>query len=360
MVRKINKKVKKAKPEFRFMPTAEQIDEKIDNFIEHIRPLVGEEKADCFNEMVKDNSNLSFMPRAMAIIRAYNRVVAQNEFDDECDVEIAKAINDLLDEYKEKYIPKMSTIFYINLFAINKVISRYFKVNLYRKRFSVRNNNKLYLSDTYKKINSMIKNRPIQADKERVFEGVWNEKVIELSKMLDKILHRLDKYRETFIIPERVINEYERVKSTLQLEFSETKPLTKSEIKYIKRLFGETDLAKEVIKARGDSCTDFYKSEYNVIIDVYLYISLIEAKTNFDELIKELSIVTGNRFLAEDVAAQVKQVTDFIGVFIKNFDNLVCEGTDTFDNNIKNIIVTENKGTICAIGKKGSDAKCKK
>lgn len=360
MVRKINKKVKKAKPEFKFMPTVEQIDEKIDNFIKYIRPLVGDEKAEYFNEMVRDNSNLSFMPRAIAVIRAFNRVAANNEFDDGTDTEIIKVINELLDEYKEKYIPKMSTIFYINFFAINKIISRYFKVNLYRKRFSVRNNNKLYLSDTYKKINSMIKNRPIKSDKERVFEGVWNEKIIELSKKLDKVLHRLDKYRETFIIPERIINEFERVKSTLELEYSEVKPLTKFEIKYVKRLFGETELTKQVIDSRGDGCLDFYKSEYNVIIDVYLYVSLIESKTNFDELVKELYVVTGNKFLAEDVAMQVKEVTDFIGVFIKNFDNLVCEGTDFFDDKIKSIVVSEKEGTIYAIGKKRSDAKCKK
>ena len=346
MVRKINKKVKKEKPVFKFAPTVQQIDEQIDNFINFIRPLIGEEKTEMYSEMVKNNSNIHFMPKAMRLAHVYNQIGKKYEGNEKFNKDMIESLEELFKDFKENYFPKMSTILYMNLFALNKIVARYFKVNIYRKRFSAKNENKTYQPETYKKFNSLIKNRPIIADKEKVFEGIWIEKIVEISKKLDKILHRLDQYRETFIVEEKIIEEYKNVKKTLTLQFSETKPLNKSEKNYIKKIFGDTPLAEEVRRARTDEVTEIYKSEYNFIIDMYLYLTLIESESNYKFLIKELTMMTSNRFLAEDVEMQIREIVQLVHTFVKNFDNLVCEGEDKFDPMLKGFAVGEEKNIL--------------
>lgn len=330
MVRKINKKEKKKKPVMKFMPTTEQIDQYVSEFIEYLRNICPEETVNKFTCFTKDNSNVEFMQKAMILVRIFKRPDIPR--DEEFDRDIVINIKELIADYEKDYIPKMSTIVYLNLFALNKLISRYFKFNLYRKRFSKNNTNELYKSDTYKFISNMLNTKPIQADKERVFTGVWIEKSLELSKKLDKLLHRLDKYRETYIIPESIINEFDRVKNSLDYEYSTRKKLTNREVNYIRRIFG--DKADEIIAARNQDPEITYKAEYNFILDSLLYSIIATAGNNMEVLCRDITMVTGNRFLAEDVCNNVKEVVDKTSCFLKNFENLVCEGIDTYDENI--------------------------
>ena len=330
MVRKINKKEKKKKPVIKFMPTTEQIDSYIDELIEYLKGICPEETVKKFQCFTKDNSNVEFMQKAMILVRVFKRPDIPR--DEVFDRDLAENINEMITQYESNYIPRMSTIVYLNLFALNKLISRYFKFNLYRKRFSKNNTNEMYKTDSYKFISNMLNTKPIQADKERVFTGVWIDKSLELSKKLDKILHRLDKYRETYIVPKSIIDEFERVKKSLDYEYSVRKKLTNKEINYLKRIFGNK--ADEIIKTRNQDPEITYKAEYNFILDSLLYSIIATAGNNIEVLCRDITMVTGNRFLAEDVCNNVKELVDKTSCFLKNFENLVCEGIDTYDENI--------------------------
>ena len=332
MVRKINKKEKKKKQIIKFVPSTEQIDQYIDEFIDYLKTICDDkeliEKFACFT---KDNSNIEFMQKAMILTRIFKRV--DIEKDERFNNDMILKIKEMIVEYEKRYIPKMSTLVYLNIFAINKILSRYFKFNLYRKRFSKNNTNDLYKSESYKKISDMLCTRPIQADKNRCFTGIWNDKALDLSKKMDKLLHRLDKYRETYIVSKSIMDEFERIKKSLDYEFSEQHRLTKKEINYIRKVFGP--MADEIIKQKNEDPCIVYKAEYNLILDLLLYMITALGKNNMDFLYNDIATVSGNRFLAEDVVNNTKDVINKINCFTKNFENLVCEGIDTFDDNAR-------------------------
>ena len=360
MVRKISNKKelkqkkedkKKAKEVLRKNPvmTSEQIDKEIKENLDLIEKYLTEEEMKKIKLLTTDSSDPTTMARIFAVIKNIRDKNKNNELSDDFMVKSKEEIILSINQYEKEYIPTMTTMLYLSLLGINKSIGRYFSINYYKRNFSKDNKDYKYSNESYRLCNNMLKCYPIKLDKERVFVGAWEEKIKSLSKSLNKLLCRLDKFRDLYIIREVIEREFKELKDSIEtVEFSE-QVLSKKDCAYIKVVFGK-DKAEEMIKHYSKSPKERYPYEYNLIKNILFYNSTLLNEKNLSILRKELInatyLNTRNTFLADDIIQNVRNVFKEINTFVLNFNSLVSEGNELFDENIPLPVVRLNHNKV--------------
>lgn len=334
MVRKINKQKVKVKKNKIVLKSTEDIDRKIKLFMDTMKDVLTEEQHIKFEALTKDNSSIYFMEKAFNIIINFNNNI--DKIDVEGFIDNFKVDCELLIlEYEKKYNPKPITMFFCSLFALNKSISKYFRINEFKKRFTKESEDSLYLQSVYKFFNHNIPTNPIQISKDRVFTGVWEEKIKNISIKIDDMLCRLNQFRETYVIGDVLQREFNRSRQSLTYELKEERDATKVEIKKLERIFGNDEIGKQLLTEHLKKTHIKYKPEFNLLIDVVLFTTLISAPKNLSVLARDLQLMTNNFAYANNFASEMKALAIELAVFFNNFTNLVDNGIDTYDEKMQ-------------------------
>lgn len=245
-----------------------------------------------------------------------------------------KFIKEYVRKAEKEYVPGITTVFYMNYFAINKVVDRYFGINHFRKRFVKGNGNPLYLYrlEEYSEFYKSIKIKPIPRDKDRVFIGEWGYQVQKLSQELDYILNMLNQYRERFIGLKTLNNMFLTCKKTIVEKYEEFVPPTQEEIdKFVQA----TGMMPEIEDPRV-----LFPTEYNVIKEAIIHLGLNSEKKNLKMMEEVLTEGLNDKAKASHIIARIKEVNENIKVFLGNFEKLVETGDAKYDKKLKIISVS--------------------
>lgn len=314
-----------------------RINKQLDKALELIKINIGESYAKKMNFLTLNSAREEFLDKCIDILQTIyltyiNRknTITNIEDIETMSIEEINIVKDFIKLYEENFVPKATTLYFLNFFIINKILEKYFKKNYFKKRFSIENKS-IYNIEEYKKINKGFKTKTI--DKvDTYFTGEWEYQIDKIFKDLDYILDILNGYRERYIPIEECTRKYKKTKDSFNFTLDETNDYTKKEMKYINKIFKDFP---NIIESYNIPITKKYKNEYDVIIECMIYITLNSDKENLEFLEKSLIQVSGSKQKSKIIITQVKQVTDNIHIFLRNFEELVCDGKDTFDIKIK-------------------------
>lgn len=316
-----------------------EIDKQLNKAIELVEKNMGKLYSEKINYLTFPTAREEFLERAVMILKEiYVNYVTKKAISNKLegiDVEsITKEEKDVIIKfiklYEENYVPRITTIFYINFFNINKMLEKYFNKNYFKKRFSSKNTGILNIKE-YKNISSGIRIKHIEKP-DTVFTGEWEFQIDKIFKDLDYILNILNEYRERYIPVKQLNKEYQKTRNSFNTKIDEPVKLTKKEFKYLNKIF---KCNKEIIDSYNLSITEKYKTEYDTIIECMTYVALNSDKENLKYLENAIYDISASKQKTKIILTQIKQVTTNIHIFLRNFEKLVYDGDDTFDLTIK-------------------------
>ena len=352
MVRKIKngEKEKKVKNNIKPMSMKEKmiennrIDMQINKTLELVEKSMGKTYADKLNRLTMITGDSAFTERTMKLLldlyhvylvklQLYKKgkINIDPEYIDDINQDMIKIY---FKEYEEKYYPKITTIFYTNFFNINKMIDKYFGINLYKERFKEENKG-IFNIEEYKKMNMAIKTKKVIPN-EAGFTGEWGIQIGKISKELDYILGVLNTYREEYIYMPRLNKVYSDTRKTVKLTNEKIEPMDKKFEKLINRVFKNNPEVKESYYIPIE---EKYKNEHDFMVETMMYAALNEDNENLKYLEEALYYINGSKQKTKVLMDQIKSVNTNVHIFMKNFDKLVLHGDDHFDTTIKRAIL---------------------
>lgn len=314
-----------------------RINKQLDKALELVSKNVGESYSKKMNLLTLNSAREEFLDRCIDILQTIylTYINRKNILTNQEDIEIMSIeeiniVKDFIKLYEKNYVPKATTLYFLNFFIINKTLEKYFKRNYFKKRFNAENKS-IYNISEYKELNKGFKNKNIEKV-DTYFVGVWEEQIEKIFRDLDYILDVLNGYRERYIPIKECNKKYKETRDSFKTTPDEERIYTKKELRYIKKIFKEFP---DIIESYNIPIIEKYKNEYDTIIECMIYVALNSDKENLDLLEDSLVRTSGSKQKAKIIAKQAKQVTDNIHIFLRNFEKLVCEGDDTFDLTIK-------------------------
>lgn len=302
--------------------------------------------------LIKDDGNSGLLNEFYQAIKNITDETSDNELKN-----IAKKITDTIDEFEKNFAPRVITIMHLSFFAMNKVIERYFGFNFYKRNFRKENKN-IYSKYSYKMMNDSIITNPIVIDKERkdLFKGPWIKEIENLSKKINNILVKLDRYRETYYPSEKIKNNIKIIKKSCTFGRSNEDLYKENDDEYLIKVFGKDKLS-EMIKYYSIPIEERYKYENNFVLDLMFYSTLSSSDYHLKKAINELMFYNSdkNKFILENL------VNNEITTYALNFEALISSGDDNFIKNLKlpeiklaegntiiNIVFKDLKGSVSA------------
>lgn len=314
-----------------------RINKQLDKALELVSKNVGESYAKKMNFLTLNSAREEFLDRCIDILQTIylTYINRKNTLTNQEDMEIMSVeeiniVKDFIKLYEENYVPKATTLYFLNFFIINKTLEKYFKRNYFKKRFN-KENKSIYNIEEYKDINKGFKNKTIEKV-DTYFTGIWEEQIEKVFRDLDYILDVLNGYRERYIPIKECNKKYKETRDSFRATQDEPYIYTKKEIKYIKKVFKDFP---DIIESYNVPVMERYKNEYDTIIESMIYVALNSDKENLELLEQSLINVSGSKQKSKVITTQVKQVTDNIHIFLRNFEKLVYDGNDNFNTTIK-------------------------